>query len=623
VQRSTRGLAALAFTALGIVYGDIGTSPLYAIRESFREENGITVIPENVLGVVSLIFWSLIVVVSIKYLVFAVRADNRGEGGILSLSARVSPYLRRSHATRVAVVMVGLAGAALLYGDSMITPAISVLSAVEGLEVATPALGPFVLPITVAILVGLFALQSRGTARVGNLFAPITLAWFVVLAALGVWRIASEPVILGALDPSLGARFFLRLGWSGFLVLGSVFLVVTGGETLYADLGHFGRGPIRLAWFSVALPALALNYFGQGALLIDDPAAIAHPFYRMTPRWSLYPLVILATAATVIASQAVITGAYSLTRQAIQLGFLPRMRILHTSEETIGQIYVPGLNWLLMVACIGLVLGFQSTSGLAAAYGVAVSTNMVFTTLLLAIFARYAWRWNALFVGLFVFILLGVDLAFWIANLLKIPHGGWFPLVVAAGLTVIMTTWRRGKEVLAERTAERTLPMQDLLGVLAGSEIARVPGTAIFLSRLRDRVPSSFLHNLKHNKVLHQRIIFLTVRWSREPHVLPNNRCSVEKLGEGFYVVRLLYGFADEVNVPRSLRTCVFEGGPVNSMTVTYFVGGEKVLAAGRSAISLWRARLFAWISRNEEAATAYFEIPPNQVIEVGGQLEI
>jgi KUP system potassium uptake protein len=373
----------------------------------------------------------------------------------------------------------------------------------------------------------------------------------------------------------------------------------------------------------VALPALALNYFGQGALLIDDPAAIAHPFYRMTPRWSLYPLVILATAATVIASQAVITGAYSLTRQAIQLGFLPRMRILHTSEETIGQIYVPGLNWLLMVACIGLVLGFQSTSGLAAAYGVAVSTNMVFTTLLLAIFARYAWRWNALFVGLFVFILLGVDLAFWIANLLKIPHGGWFPLVVAAGLIVIMTTWRRGKEVLAERTAERTLPMQDLLGVLAGSEIARVPGTAIFLSRLRDRVPSSFLHNLKHNKVLHQRIIFLTVRWSREPHVLPNNRCSVEKLGEGFYVVRLLYGFADEVNVPRSLRTCVFEGGPVNSMTVTYFVGGEKVLAAGRSAISLWRARLFAWISRNEEAATAYFEIPPNQVIEVGGQLEI
>jgi KUP system potassium uptake protein len=623
VRNGTRGLAALAFTALGIVYGDIGTSPLYVLRESFREENGVSVTPANVLGVASLIFWSLIMIVSIKYLVFAVRADNRGEGGILALSARVSPYLRRWHAARVGAVMIGLVGAALLYGDSVITPAISVLSAVEGLEVATPALQPVVLPITIAILVGLFALQSRGTARVGKLFAPLTLVWFMVIALLGVWRIVSEPGILGALDPSHAARFFAQLGWTGFVVLGSVFLAVTGGEALYADLGHFGRGPIRLAWFAVVLPALTLNYFGQAALLIEDPTAIEHPFYRMTPRWGLYPLVVLATAATCIASQAVITGAYSLTRQAIQLGFLPRMRILHTSEETIGQIYVPGLNWILMVACIGVVLLFQTTTGLAAAYGVAVSTEMVFTTILLAIFARYAWRWNVASVTIFVVVMLGIETAYWVANLLKVPHGGWFPLVVAAGLIVIMTTWRRGKEVLRERTAERTLPMRDLLTVLGGSEIARVPGTAIFLSRLRDHVPSSFLHNLKHNKVLHQRVIFLTVRWSREPHVPPNNRCSIETLGEGFHVVRLMYGFADEVNVPRSVRTCLFDGSPVDSLGVTYFVGGEKVLAAGRSAISLWRARLFAWISRNEEGATAYFEIPPNQVIEVGGQIEV
>jgi KUP system potassium uptake protein len=609
--------------ALGIVYGDIGTSPLYAVRESFGEQHGIAPITENLLGVISLVFWALLIIVSIKYLVFAVRADNRGEGGILVLSARVTPYLRSSHRLRMVALFLGLAGAALLYGDSMITPAISVLSAVEGLEVATPAFGRLVIPLTVAILVGLFLLQERGTAGVGAFFGPVMVLWFASLAALGVRHIVQAPEILAAVNPVHAVEFLPRLGTRGFLVLGSVFLVVTGAEAMYADLGHFGRAPMRLAWFAVALPALLLNYFGQGALLLRNPEAVVNPFYLMAPRWALYPLVGLATAATVIASQAVITGAFSLTRQAIQMGYLPRMRIEHTSHEQIGQIYMPAVNWVLMLACIGLVLGFQSTASLAAAYGVAVSTTMIFTTLLLVLFARFVWRWGVVRAGLFALAMLGIESVFWAAILLKIPYGGWFPLVVAGAILVLMTTWRRGTAILAIRTGERTLALRDLPGVLGGSSITRVPGTAVFMNRYPDRVPAAFLHNLKHNKVRHERIAFVTVRAGEVPHVPPEERVRMRELGDGFHQITISYGFIDDPNVPRELAPILIDGRPLEAMETTYFVGRDKLLAMGKSHMARWRVRLFCWMSRNAERATTFLEIPPNRVVEVGAQLEL
>src|SRR5688500_16821821 len=488
-------MAALSLAALGVVYGDIGTSPIYALRESLHGAHGVAPTAGNVLGLLSLIFWALVIVISIKYLAFVMRADNCGEGGMIALTALVTPTSARARRHRRVLVLVGLFGASLLYGDSMITPAISVLSAVEGLSVVTPVFTPYVIPITVAILIGLFAVQSHGTARIGSIFGPVMLVWFATLGLLGAVQLVQNPGVLAALNPAYGVRFFAENGWQGFVVLGSVFLVVTGGEALYADMGHFGVKPIRLSWFGFVLPALLLCYFGQGALVLRDPAAAEHPFFHLAPEWATIPLVALTTLATVIASQAVISGAFSLTRQAVQLGYLPRMDIEHTSESQIGQIYIPGLNWLLMAACIGLVLGFRSSSSLAAAYGVAVTTDMVFTTILFAVVARSRWKWRLPAVVALAAVFLVVDLGFWGASLLKIPSGGWFPLVIAAVVFTVMTTWSTGRGILAERLAERARPVGQLLRELETAPPTRVAGTAVYLARDPAGVPPALLHN--------------------------------------------------------------------------------------------------------------------------------
>ncbi|HEU4799123.1 MAG TPA: potassium transporter Kup [Gemmatimonadales bacterium] len=617
-------LAILSLTALGIVYGDIGTSPLYAVRESFLPSHGIAVSRENVLGVLSLIFWSLILVISIKYLIFILRADNRGEGGILALASLATPMGIRQRSGRWGLIMLGLFGTALLYGDGMITPAISVLSAVEGLEVATPLFEPYILPITIAILIGLFLSQHHGTARVGGIFGPVTLLWFLVLAILGVSQLVREPGVLAAINPIHGFTFFVDNGWRGFTVLGSVFLVVTGGEALYADMGHFGKRPIRVAWFLVVLPALLLNYFGQGALLIHTPAAVENPFYRMVPPWALYPVVILATAATVIASQALISGAFSLTMQAVQLGFIPRVAIDHTSARERGQIYIPGVNWTLMLACIGLVLGFRSSSNIAAAYGVAVTTTMVITTLLFFVVARERWKWSLPVVLLVTGFFLAIDLAFWGANLLKVPHGGWFPLVVGAIIFAVMTTWKRGRRILGERLAAAgMLPTDVFLKDLAARSLTRVPGTAVFLYGNPEATPPALLHNLKHNKILHARVVFLVVETAEVPHVPAQERARVEDLGQNFYRITLLYGFMEEPDVPEALQALRAEGLEFKGLETTYFLGRETLIPSPKRGMARWREHLFAVMHRNARTATSFFRLPPNRVVELGAQIEL
>jgi KUP system potassium uptake protein len=617
-----RYVATLALTALGIVYGDIGTSPLYAIREAFLEEHGVAVAPAAVLGVLSLIFWSLILVITVKYLVFILRADNRGEGGILALTSLITPAhaLRRG---RWGLIILGLFGTSLLYGDGMITPAISVLSAVEGLEVVTPRLEPYVIPITIAILAGLFLIQRHGTAGVGRIFGPVTLLWFATLAVLGVAQIVREPAVLQAALPHHAARFFADHGWNGFLVLGSVFLVVTGGEALYADMGHFGRRPIRLAWFTVVLPALLLNYFGQGALLIRDPAAIENPFYHMAPAWALLPVVGIATVATVIASQALISGAFSLTLQAVQLGYSPRVEIEHTSARERGQIYIPSVNWALMVSCIGLVLGFRSSSNLAAAYGVAVTTTMAITTLLFYFVARERWGWSAWRAGLLTAGFLVIDLGFWGANLLKIPHGGWFPLVVGAVVFTLLTTWKRGRLVLSKRMRDRTLPLDSFLESLLPHPPHRVPGTAVFMYGSASGTPPALLHNLKHNKVLHERVVFLTIRTEEVPMVPAEERARVEALGHALWQVVLRYGFMEDVDIPAALRAVERDGLSFPPMDTTYFLGRETLIATKRPGMALWREHLFSLMSRNARPATSFFRLPPNRVVELGAQVEL
>jgi KUP system potassium uptake protein len=617
-------LALLSLTALGIVYGDIGTSPLYAVRESFLPAHGIAVSRGNVLGVLSLIFWSLILVISIKYLVFILRADNRGEGGILALASLATPMGVRHRGGRVGLIALGLFGTALLYGDGMITPAISVLSAVEGLEVATPFFEPYIIPITIAILIGLFISQHHGTARVGRVFGPITLLWFFTLTMLGISQIIREPGVLAAVNPAHGFTFFLENGWRGFVVLGSVFLVVTGGEALYADMGHFGKRPIRVAWFVVVLPALLLNYFGQGALLIHTPAAVENPFYRMVPPWALYPVVIIATAATVIASQALISGAFSLTMQAVQLGYLPRVAIDHTSAREFGQIYIPGVNWTLMVACIGLVLGFRSSSNIAAAYGVAVTTTMVITTLLFFVVARERWKWSLPVVLTVTGFFLAVDLAFWGANILKVPHGGWFPLVVGAIIFGVMTTWKRGRRILAERLeAGGLLPMELFLNDLKAKSPTRVPGTAVFLYGNPEATPPALLHNLKHNKVLHERVVFLAVETAEVPHVPLEERARVEDLGQSCYRITLHYGFMEEPNVPQALQELHAKGLAFQRLETTYFLGRETLIPSPKPGMALWRERLFTVMHRNARTATSFFCLPPNRVVELGAQIEL
>jgi KUP system potassium uptake protein len=617
-----RRLTTLSLGALGVVYGDIGTSPLYAFRESFAER-AIDPEPANILGILSLIVWSLILVISVKYLVFVMKADHDHEGGILALTAlipRSGDYHGKGR--RRALILVGIFGTALLYGDGMITPAISVLSAVEGISVVTDALDPLIIPIAVAILVGLFAFQRRGTGAVGAVFGPIMIVWFATLGLLGVAGIVRDPSVLVALSPTYAVGFFVTNGFTGVLVLGSVFLVVTGGEALYADMGHFGRRPIQTAWFVLVLPGLLLNYFGQGALLISNPSAVDSPFYRLAPTWATIPLVVLATVATVIASQALISGVFSLSMQAVQMGYLPRLRVRHTSEEEVGQVYIPGMNWTLMVACIGLVIGFKTSSGLAAAYGVAVTTTMVVTTMLFYVVARERFGWSrlptlALCTGFMV-----IDLAFFVGNIFKIPDGGWFPLVVGVIVYTLITTWRRGRFIVGGRLRKGLVPVDGFIDKL-DPDTPRVPGTAYHLTADPTQIPSSLLVNLRHNNALHERIVLLHVHVSGLAHVPRAQRAKVERLDKGFSRVTLRYGFRDQIDVPLALAQKVFHRRGFDDDDLTFVVGHEDVYATARPGMPLWRERLFVVMNRNATNVTLLFKLPLDRVVEIGRPVDI
>jgi KUP system potassium uptake protein len=612
----------LMLGALGVVYGDIGTSPLYALRECFHGIHAIEPNHENVLGVLSLIFWSLVIIVSVKYLTFVMRANNKGEGGILALLALAFPE-RDAAGRKMWWIALGVFGAGLLYGDGMITPAITTLSAIEGLEVATQFLDPYIVPITVAVIVGLFSFQRIGTSLVGLMFGPVMAIWFLTLAALGIRGIILTPEVFAAFSPQYGIEFFVHNGWRGFLVLGAVFLVVTGTEALYADMGHFGVRPIRRAWFMIVLPALFLNYLGQGALLLQNPSAAENPFYRLAPPWTIYPLVVLATMAAVIASQALISGAYSLTMQAIQLGYFPRLVISHTSHAERGQIYMPQVNWTLMLACVGLVLGFQSSTNLAAAYGIAVSLTMAITTVLFYFAARRLWGWSKGRAGLGCAFFLFIDLSFLGANMLKIGHGGWFPIVVGIAIFTLMSTWKTGRHILRARLAASTLPYDLFLQDVRQHSPQRVPGTAVFMAGNPDGAPLALLHNLKHNKVLHQRVVVLTILTREIPSVKNAERVKVERLEEGFYRVIGYYGFMEEPNVPELLSRCEAEGLPFREEETTFFLSRETIIPTKERGMALWRERLFAAMSRNAQHATAFFRLPANRVVELGMQVEL
>jgi len=619
-----RYLGLLSLAALGVVYGDIGTSPLYAIRECFHGPHAITPTPDNILGVLSLIFWSLIIVISIKYLTFVLRADNHGEGGILSLAALATPIKPSGRTEKWLLVALGIFGASLLYGDGVLTPAISIMGAMEGLNVATPVMTPFVVPITIVILIGLFLFQDRGTAGVGRVFGPVTLVWFIVLATLGAAQIFHYPYVLSAVNPYYGFEFFAVNGWRGFVILGSVFLVVTGGEALYADMGHFGVRPIRLAWFTVALPALLLNYFGQGALLLEDPSMAENPFYRLAPAWALYPMIILATSAAVIASQAVISGAFSVTMQAVQLGLIPRVKILHTSSREFGQIYLPAINWALMVGCIAIVLGFGTSSRLASAYGVAVTATMVITTVLFYFVARERWNWGLLPTAALCGTFLVIDLAFFGANIIKVFDGGWFPLGLAALIFTIMVTWKKGRSIVQRRVQDETQPLEEFLHDIEKQQLTRVPGLAVFMNGNASRTPPAMVHNLEHNKVLHERILFVTVKTRPIPYVPEDERARLEGLGNGFWRVKLYYGYMEDPNVPHELETLSRPGLILRRADISYFLGRETIISTRKaSGMARWRERLFALLSKNATTATAYFGIPPERVVELGEQVEM
>ncbi|CAN5215838.1 potassium transporter Kup [soil metagenome] len=617
-------LGVLSLTALGVVYGDIGTSPLYALRECFKKEYGITPTPPNILGVLSLILWSLILVVSVKYIVFILRADNRGEGGILALLALLLQQKRRADdkSRRLMLVALGLFGAALLYGDGVITPAVSVLSAVEGIDVGTPALTHIVVPITLVILFGLFMAQRYGTTRVGTAFGPLMLVWFVTIAILGVRSIVQVPGVLWAANPWHGVMFFRDHGIAGFLTLGAVVLCVTGGEALYADMGHFGKRPIRLAWFMVVLPALILNYFGQGAMLLREPAAATNPFYFLAPKAFLWPLIVVATAAAVVASQALISGAFSLTQQSIQLGYSPRMQIIHTSKHEAGQIYIPEVNKAIMVGCLLLVVAFKNSSALSAAYGIAVTGTMAITTILFAVVARSRWNWSLTHVvGLTAAFLL-IDISFLIANVIKIEHGGWVPILMAIGVYILMSTWKRGRMQLQEIQESGALPLATFLTSIEKTPPLRVRGTAIFMTSNSDGVPVVLLHHLKHNKMLHETVVLLSVQTRGIPEVSGENMFTLEKMGSGFYRMMATYGFMQSPNIPELLARAAAEGVPVPTMDTSYYLGRERLVLTGKAKMSRWRKSLFALMSRNARSATEFFQIPPNRVIELGAQIE-
>lgn len=618
-----KALALLALTALGVVYGDIGTSPLYALRESFSGHHGIAPTPDSVLGVLSLIFWSLLIVITLKYVTFILRADNHGEGGILALMALATPLRRIAMSKQRWLVLLGVFGAAMLYGDGVITPAISVLSAVEGLNIITPLFRPYVLPITILIIIALFMIQRRGTARIGAYFGPIMLVWFAVLAVLGIMHIVQAPQVLSAVNPLYAARFFIQNGWQGFLVLGTVFLVVTGGEALYADMGHFGPRPIRLAWYFYVLPALLLNYFGQGSLVLRYPEAAENSFYLLAPSWALLPLVILATAATIIASQALISGAFSLTMQAENLGFLPRLQIDHTSETAFGQIYIPIVNWALMVACIAVVLTFRTSSNLAAAYGIAVTSTMVITTIIFAVVARRRWRWKRARVAIIAIFFLIVDVAFFGANLVKVPQGGWFPIVVAMLVFGVMTTWKRGSWLVVTRERDLEMALPDLLQLVAREQPVRTPGDAIFLSANPAGAPAALLTNLKYNHVLHERVLLLTVQFEDVPYIDREQRIEVEHLGHQIYRATFRYGFMEEANVPRTLQRVTLPGKSFDPAVVPFFVNRTHVVSTDRPGMAIWREHLYTLMRRNSTNAADFFYLPPGRVFEIGTTIEM
>lgn len=614
----------MGLAALGVVYGDIGTSPLYAFKESFHHTHDLMVNMTNVYGILSLIFWSLISVVSIKYLVFIVRADNQGEGGVLALTALLQNLSIKSKNLLRVLTLFGIFGTALLYGDGMITPAISVLSAVEGLEFITPALHSYIIPITIVILIGLFSIQRHGTAVVGKIFGPLTLTWFVIIGILGIYQISKDPTILQAVNPYYAIKFFHVNAFKGFTVLGSVFLCVTGGEALYSDLGHFGKGPIRLAWFAVVLPCLILCYFGQGALILHNPEAVKNPFFLMAPEWALIPLVVMATLSTCIASQALITGVFSLTMQAVQLQYIPRVTIDHTSEEEFGQIYVRTVNFILMIACIALVVTFKSSSNLAAAYGIAVTTTMVITTILFYFVARYAWNWSPLVALPLCAFFLVIEGSFFGANLLKVLHGGWFPLLVGIILYTLMTTWNRGRQILAERMLEFIMPLPDFLNEIRTKKPVRVPGVAIYMSGHPQYVPPTLYQSYRHFNCIHEHLVFLSVHTSDIPHVPTSNRVKLQDIGPNIYRIAIEYGFMDLPNVPHDLQNLVLAHNlTLKPFESTYFLGREHLIATERKGMMLWRERLFALMSRNAQPATRFFQLPRGRVVEIGSMIEL
>ncbi len=613
-------VAALTLTAVGVVYGDIGTSPLYAMRECFHGPHAVAPTHENVLGVLSLIVYALVLVVSVKYIAIVLRADNQGEGGILALTALIPP---NSSERRQLLILLGIFGAALLYGDGMITPAITVLSAVEGLNVATPLFTPYVVPLAVLILIAVFSLQRYGTDRVGRMFGPVMVMWFILIAALGVSWIVVTPSVVGAIDPRHAITFFRENGYRGFVILGAVFLVVTGGEALYADMGHFGRQPIRRAWFGLVLPALLLNYFGQGAMLLQNPEAAAQPFFLMTPGWALLPVVAIATAAAIIASQALISGVFSLTRQAIQLGYFPRLDVEHTSTHEVGQIYVPQMNVFLAVCTILIVIGFRTSSALAAAYGIAVTMTMVVTAILLHVVAVERWKWPLPAVLAMTTVFLTIDFAFLGANMIKIVDGGWLPLVIGGVLLLAMTTWKTGRRIVAERLTERALPLKDFLARIEANPPMRVPGTAVFMTAQPVGTPSALAHNVRHNKVLHEHVVLLTARTEPTPFVSEDRRVVVERLADGIVYATALYGFMEDPNIPEVLDRVRDQGVTLDLDDITYFLGKETLLVTAERGMAVWREKLFVVMARNAVRATAFFRLPPDRVVELGVQVEI
>jgi KUP system potassium uptake protein len=612
----------LVVGAIGVVFGDIGTSPLYALKEVFGSQHPVPLSEANILGALSLVFWTLLVIVTLKYVTLILRADNRGEGGILALLALVVRLTRNNRRLRYVLGLLGVFGATLFYGDAVITPAISVLSAVEGLEVIAPQLHPYIVPTALTVLIGLFLIQGYGTGRVGAFFGPITVLWFITLAVLGVVSIIKTPEVLVALQPGYAYHFFADHPLISFIALGAVVLAVTGTEALYADMGHFGRGPIRVAWVFVVWPALLSNYFGQGALLLRDPKSAENPFYLLAPEWFLVPLVVLATAATVIASQAVISGAFSLTRQAIQLGLLPRMQIRHTSAREEGQIYIPLVNWLLLAGVVFLVLEFRSSSGLAAAYGMAVTGAMMVDSLLVGAVMVLMWHWPRPVAAVLVGSLLAIDMTFFAANTLKFLSGGWLPLAIALALFTVLTTWRHGRRLVIARKKENAIGRDDFIKLMA-DEIPRVPGTAVFMTGDRDIAPGALLHNLKHNKVLHERVVFLTVKVEDVPFVSDEERVEIKDLGKNFFRVLVHYGFMQQPDIPAALALCTRAGLPFEMMETTFVLGREYVIPTKLPGMAIWREHMFAWMMRNATSANDFFRIPANRVVELGSQIEI